>query len=140
MPEKPISAEPVVEQTQSEKVDTLRSQAVAMLIRFAKSRNGPLLIGLLIYIVVVFSINQNFLSLYNVKNVMLQVSVAGIVTLGMTLMIITGQIDLSVGFLIAAAASLMAVLLNMDVPVICVVLSVIAACVCAQALSGVVVS
>lgn len=140
MSENPVSEETLAEQTQSTKTGTMQSQVIAMLIRFAKSRNGPLLIGLLVYIVVIATIQPAFLSAYNISNVMLQVSVAGIVTLGMTLMIITGQIDLSVGFLIAMAASLMAVLLNMDVPIIWVILSGIVLCVGAQALTGLLVS
>lgn len=108
--------------------------------RVLKNHNAPLLIGLFVYVTVIALIEPAFLSAYNIKNVLLQVSVAGIVTLGMTLMIIAGQIDLSVGFLVSLAASVMAVLLKMDVSVIWVVLAGIGLCVSLQAATGFIVS
>lgn len=108
--------------------------------KFIANRSGPLLIALIVYIVVIALIEPRFLSLYNIRNVMLQVSVAGIVTIGMTLMIISGQIDLSVGFLVSLAACVMATLLNLDMPVVVVVLTGLGLCVSLQALSGYVIS
>lgn len=118
--------------------DTQRRQGV--LGRMLRNHNAPLLIGLFIYGVVIAAIEPAFLSSYNIKNVLLQVSVAGIVTLGMTLMIIAGQIDLSVSFLVSLAASVMAVLINMDVPVIWVLLGGVAMCASLQALTGYIVA
>ncbi len=108
--------------------------------RLLRNQNAPLLIGLVIYATVIALIEPAFLSAYNVKNVLLQVSVAGIVTLGMTLMIIAGQIDLSVSFLVSLVASVMAVLINMEVPIVFVLLAGVVLCSSAQALTGFVVS
>lgn len=108
--------------------------------RFLKSSNGPLLVGLILYAIVIALIEPAFLSAYNIKNVLLQVSVAGIVTLGMTLMIIGGQIDLSVGFLVSLAASVMAYLLKMDVAVILVVVTGVSLCVVLQSIAGFIVA
>ena len=66
MPKNPVSEEALAEQTQSSKVHPMQSKAIAMLIRFTKSRNGPLLIGLFVYIVVIASIQPAFLSAYNI--------------------------------------------------------------------------
>ncbi|MCU9613127.1 ABC transporter permease [Caldibacillus lycopersici] len=68
--------------------------------------------GILIFFIVLFiflSIFANgFLSVDNLINVTRQVSVMGIVAVGMTLIIITGGIDLSVGSILAASGCLSA--------------------------------
>lgn len=104
------------------------------------NQNAPLLIGLIIYGTVIALIEPAFLSSYNIKNVLLQVSVAGIVTMGMTLMIIAGQIDLSVSFLVSLAACVMAVMIDMDIPIVLVLLTGIVLCASLQAITGFVVS
>lgn len=57
-------------------------------------------------------INENFLTYSNLSTLMLQSSIKGIIALGMTLVIISGQIDLSVGSLAALVAGLGVVVLN----------------------------
>ena len=57
-------------------------------------------------------INKNFLTYSNLSTLMLQSSIKGIIALGMTLVIISGQIDLSVGSLAALVAGLGVVVLN----------------------------
>ena len=104
------------------------------------NRSGPLLIALIAYIAIIALIEPKFLSPYNIRNVMLQISVAGIVTIGMTLMIIAGQIDLSVGSLISLAACVMAALLKMDFPIVIVALSGLGLCIMAQGFVGYLVS
>ncbi len=108
--------------------------------KLLENRSGPLLIALIAYIVIIALIEPNFLSLYNIRNVMLQVSVAGIVTVGMTLMIIAGQIDLSVGFLVSLAACVMATLLKLDMPVMVIVAAGLGLCVTLQAIAGYIIS
>ena len=71
---------------------------------------------------------------------MLQVSVAGIITIGMTLMIIAGQIDLSVGFLVGVTACIMAALLKAGVPEIIVAFSGLFICISSQMVTGLVVA
>ena len=56
----------------------------------------------LVLLVVVFTALQpNFLHPLNVMNVLRQVSISGLIAIGMTFVILTGGIDLSVGSLVA---------------------------------------
>lgn len=48
--------------------------------------------------------NQNFLSLRNIRNILTDVSICGIIAVGMTFVIITAGVDLSVGSVLALAA------------------------------------
>ncbi|BBP77232.1 ABC transporter permease [Pseudomonas gingeri NCPPB 3146 = LMG 5327] len=67
---------------------------------------GPLL-GLLLLCVVLTVFTDNFLSVSNLLNVLDQVTVLGIMALGMTLVILIGGIDLSVGAVLAVAIMVM---------------------------------
>jgi len=65
-------------------------------------RFAPLLF--LIALVIIFYITEpRFLSTLNIFNVMRQVSITGLIAIGMTFVILTGGIDLSVGSLLALA-------------------------------------
>lgn len=66
-------------------------------------------IGLIIIAAV---INENFLTYANISTLMLQSAIKGVIALGMTLIIISGQIDLSVGSITALVAGLGVVVLN----------------------------
>lgn len=59
------------------------------------------LIGLLIIIVILSFLSPVFLTVDNINNVMLQMSINGILAIGLTMVIITGGIDLSVGSVVA---------------------------------------
>ncbi|MGO1469359.1 MULTISPECIES: ABC transporter permease [Bacillota] len=72
-------------------------------------------IGLLIF----FSIkNPKFMSFANITNILRQISVIGIATVGMTMIIITGGIDLSIGSTIALTSVIMAKLLVSGIGII----------------------
>lgn len=74
----------------------------AILARFATGTQGPL-IGLVL-LCIVFSLTSNvFLATRNFLNVIDQVTVLGILALGMTGVIIIGGIDLSVGSILAVS-------------------------------------
>jgi ABC-type multidrug transport system ATPase subunit len=62
---------------------------------------GPLVGLLLLCVVFSFSTNNAFLSLRNALNVLDQVTVLGILAIGMTAVIVSGGIDLSVGSVLA---------------------------------------
>jgi ribose transport system permease protein len=66
-------------------------------------------IGLLIFATL---INPRYFSYRNLSTLMLQASIKGIITLGMSILIIAGMIDLSVGSLVALVAGLSVVVLN----------------------------
>ncbi|MGH4117706.1 ABC transporter permease subunit [Clostridium sp.] len=63
------------------------------------------LIGLLILCIVISIITPRFLSYGNIKNVLTQVSVNAVIAVGMSFVILTGGIDLSVGSILAVSAA-----------------------------------
>jgi len=78
-------------------------------------RNGtdpgsvPVLAALLLLALVFQATNENFLSADNLVNLSLQVSSIGVMTLGMVLVLLVGQVDLSVGAVSGLAAAIVAV-------------------------------
>jgi ribose transport system permease protein len=58
-------------------------------------------ISLLLLILIVSILNAKFLTLYNILNIFRQVSINGLIAFGMTFVILTGGIDLSVGAILA---------------------------------------
>lgn len=92
---------------------------------------GPL-IGLIVLIVVVSSINNVFLSTGNLLNLLRQVSVNGLIAFGMTFIILLGGIDLSVGAILGYSSAIMASLVVAGQPPLVAIL----ACVLVGALLG----
>lgn len=74
------------------------------------SKLGPL-IGLILLIIVVSILNPSFLAISNIFNVLRQVSISAIIAFGMTFVILTGGIDLSVGSTLALTGAVAASLL-----------------------------
>jgi ribose transport system permease protein len=76
--------------------------------------------GALLVLIVVFSVlSPNFLKFENVMGILLATSVNGILALGVTFVIITGGIDLSIGTVMTLAAVITGVLItNMGAPVL----------------------
>jgi ribose transport system permease protein len=78
---------------------------------------GPFLIMLMVAALVAVS-TERFLLPQNLMNVWLQVSIVAVVAIGATIVILTGQIDLSSGSLVALTTVILAGLVkNMGVPV-----------------------
>ena len=69
------------------------------------------LVGLLALVVVVSILSPSFLSVTNIFNILRQTSVNGIIAAGMTFVILTGGIDLSVGSILAISGAICASLL-----------------------------
>jgi D-xylose transport system permease protein len=70
----------------------------------------PVIIGLIV-IWVYFSLSEeNFLTSGNLTNLMLQITALGIIATGVVLVLLLGEIDLSVGIVSGLAAAIMAVL------------------------------
>jgi len=96
------SAEKMVEQ--SPQIGSGSSKAVEILRKLA-------LFLVLVALMIFFATqNENFLTLRNAMTVLRTVSITGVIALGMTLVIIAGEIDLSVGSMIAFAGVLTAYL------------------------------
>ncbi|MBX3567105.1 MAG: ABC transporter permease [Rhizobiaceae bacterium] len=66
------------------------------------------LLGLVAISVLMSLASDNFLQFSNLMNVMRQVSIIGIIAIGMTCVILTGGIDLSVGSVVALTGTIMA--------------------------------
>lgn len=75
------------------------------------------LIALLLLIVIVSIINPNFFTGDNLLNILRQTSVNAIIAVGMTLVILTAGIDLSVGSILALCGAFAATLISMELPV-----------------------
>jgi ribose transport system permease protein len=67
-------------------------------------RMGPLA-GLILIVLILSIINSDFLTISNVFNVLRQVSINALIAFGMTFVILTGGIDLSVGSIIALSSA-----------------------------------
>ena len=72
--------------------------------------------GLFVLCVVLWALTPHFLTVSNLLNVAEQAAIIAIVAVGMTFVIITGGIDLSVGSVLAFAGVVMASVLHKEVP------------------------
>lgn len=68
---------------------------------------GPF-IGLLLIVIVISIMSPNFLTINNIFNVLRQVSINALIAFGMTFVILTGGIDLSVGSILALTGAVTA--------------------------------
>ncbi|HTZ67008.1 MAG TPA: ABC transporter permease [Roseiarcus sp.] len=80
--------------------------AFSSVLALASGVTGPL-IGLILLCVFLSLTTDTFLSLRNFLNVMDQITVLGVMAIGMTLVILIGGIDLSVGSVLALSAMVM---------------------------------
>ena len=78
------------------------------------------LIGLLIFSAIISIINPRFISIFNILNVLRQTSINSIIAAGMTFVILTGGIDLSVGSVLAFCGAVSAALIASGQPLIVV--------------------
>src|SRR5579862_1453538 len=76
------------------------------------SEYGALLALVLLFIVNVVTRKGNFLQIENLRNLVSQSSVVGVIAIGMTLVIIAGGIDLSVGSMTAMCGAAAILLVN----------------------------
>ncbi len=90
---------------------------------FGGMRTSGLVWVLLVMVIAATLVNSAFISPFNLVNVMRQMALFGIVSIGMTLVILTAGIDLSVGAVVAVAAVVCASLLDAGAPVVLVVLA-----------------
>jgi ribose transport system permease protein len=70
------------------------------------------LLGFLILCIIISFITPRFLTIANMTNVLTQVSVNAVIAIGMTFVILTGGIDLSVGSILAIAGALAATVIK----------------------------
>lgn len=70
------------------------------------------IIGLIIFSLIISLLNERFLTFSNISNVLRQTSINSIIAAGMTFVILTGGIDLSVGAILAICGAIAATLIQ----------------------------
>ncbi|QGQ48123.1 ABC transporter permease [Metabacillus sediminilitoris] len=87
---------------------------------------GPF-VGLIIIIITLSIVSPNFMTVDNILNVLRQVSINALIAFGMTFVILTGGIDLSVGSILALSSAVTASMLasGMD-PILAILIGLIA--------------
>lgn len=98
------------------------------------------LIALLILIAIVSMLSPNFFTLNNVFNILQQTSVNAIIAVGMTLVILTSGIDLSVGSLLALTGVIAASLVGHDVNALLAIVATLAIGAAIGGVTGVIVA
>lgn len=92
-----------------------RETTMTMLIRFL-SRNKPL-VGLIVLMAVVAILSPSFLTVDNLLNILRQTSINAVIAVGMTYVILSGGIDLSVGSVLAFCGAVCAWLVAGDMSI-----------------------
>lgn len=110
----------------------------------AKAKNllremGPL-IGLIVLFAVIAMLNDRFISPSNLSNLLRQVSINALISFGMTFVILTGGIDLSVGSILALSSALLASMITsgMNPEMAVIVAAVIGLCL--GAVNGIIIA
>jgi len=100
---------------------------------------GNLILIILVIIIFLAFVAPTFLTFGNIKNLVRQTSITGIVALGMTFVIISGGIDLSVGSLLGVASIVSAMLMKGGVGIFPAILVSLLVCVFLGIINGVVI-
>ncbi|UXU57443.1 ribose ABC transporter permease [Staphylococcus agnetis] len=83
-------------------------------------------LGLILLIIMFSVLNPAFLDLSNLLNLLRQISINGLIAFGMTFVILTGGIDLSVGSILALSSACIALMITSGVdPIIAIILGVL---------------
>jgi ribose/xylose/arabinose/galactoside ABC-type transport system permease subunit len=90
---------------------------LSQLRQLARFRASGLIWVLLLMCIVAASVSDAFLNPFNLINVLRQVALFGIVSIGMTFVILTAGIDLSIGSIVAVVAVVAAIMLDAGVPI-----------------------
>ncbi|END3382799.1 ribose ABC transporter permease [Vibrio sp. Vb0937] len=98
------------------------------------------LIALIFLIVVVSFLNPNFFTVDNILNILRQTSVNAIIAVGMTLVILTAGIDLSVGSVLALCGAFAASMIALEVPMLVAVPTALVAGAALGAISGIIIA
>lgn len=82
-------------------------------------------IVLLLLVIIISVMNPKFLTTYNILNIFRQVSINGLIALGMTFVILTGGIDLSVGAILGLSGMVLGLLILGGTPDVIAIIIVI---------------
>jgi ribose transport system permease protein len=89
-------------------------------------RNYGVIIGFIVLCVIISIATPAFCTSRNILNLLRQSAVVGIISAGMTLIIISGNFDISVGYICGCAGAIAAKLLNQGYPIAITILAVLA--------------
>ena len=92
--------------------DAITVRASWKRLRTVDAGSLPVLVGLLVIWVTFQSLNSEFLSPGNLYNLSRQISYGGVVSLGIVMVLLIGEVDLSVGSISGLAAAVLAVLVE----------------------------
>jgi len=95
-------------------------------VKKVKFRDYGVTIGFLIICIIISIASPTFLSKRNILNLLRQSSIIGIISAGMTFVIISGNFDISVGAVAALAGAITMKLATLEVPLILAMLAAIA--------------
>lgn len=105
-----------------------------------KNQSVLLLVVLALIAVVVTAVNPNFIMISNILSIFQQISVLGILTMAMALLLISGGIDLSLGTIMALSGVVISQVIQSDQPVwVAVMVGVSVATLCGL-LNGLIIS
>ena len=90
-------------------------QTINKQVLYANLQRHSSLLTFLLLIVIISFLSPNFLTIRNLLNVLRQSSTNGLIAFGMTLVILTAGIDLSVGSILAFSCSITALLLQTNI-------------------------
>ena len=104
-----------------------------------KSMTPTLVIVYAVMIILFSSINPLYISLENIKGIMANLTITGIMAIGLSAVMLTGNFDISIGSILGVSAIVCAKLYNiegLDLPLFVVILAGVAAGVAIGALNG----
>ena len=104
------------------------------------AENSAFLALVLLFVIAVIFEGTTFLNIQNIMNILLNNSIVGIIALGMTLIIISGGIDLSVGAQLASTGLIAIAVMNNTGSVILGIIAAIIAGIAMGAVTGILVA
>ena len=100
-------------------------------LRLLRSNNTALLVITVAVILLFYSLNNNFLHPDNVRSILSTMSFVGVLTIGMTLLLIGGEVDLSSGAVACISGVMAAVIMNSGVHwVMAVIMAILFGAIC----------
>ncbi|MCJ7472448.1 MAG: ABC transporter permease [Actinobacteria bacterium] len=112
-------------------VDKKTKNFLSIINVFNKNSMTPTLIIVYAVMIILFaSINPLYISLANIKSIFANLTITGILAVGLTTVMLTGNFDLSVGSTIGVAAIICAKLYNiegLDIPMVVIIIAALAA-------------
>ena len=107
--------------------DNIRQPAGSTLInRIFKGQSSFLVAFIIVLAIVITIVNRNFVKPQNILNILGQISVVGIVSAGMAIVLITGEFDISVGSQVSFMGAVLATLITRDVNMILTIVTIFA--------------